>query len=140
MLPIFIVGISCTLLGGFIILTALERRHGRVLGTIRSAMDKRVAYVVYIIRHIDWSSFVKHLITTVGERILHDTAHVSLVLVRSIERFLTRAVRSLRERRAGHTPRTNTVSQVQLGYRKARIFFRSQILRKKNKDDTIGGS
>lgn len=105
MLPLIIVGISCALLGGFIILTALERRHGRLFGEARKKLDRWVGRVTYIARHVDWSSFVKDIVHSSVERVVHDIAHASLKLVRFLERLLTRLVRSLRERRVGQVTR-----------------------------------
>ena len=140
MLPLTIVGISCALLGGFIILTALERRHGRLFGEVRAKLDRWVGRATYIARHVDWSSFVKDMVHSSVERVVHDIAHASLVLVRSIERLLTRLVRSLRERRGGFVRQAEGESYGKRWLNKARSFVRLHILHRKNKDDTMGGS
>lgn len=64
-------------------------------------LDKRVARVSFIIAHVDWSAFAKHLVRSNTERALHDVAHGSLIVVRFIERTLTGVVRAMRERRSG---------------------------------------
>ncbi len=100
MLPIYIVGISCLLLGGFIIVTYVERKRGRLFGSFRKRFDGYVARMSFLVRHIDWSSFVKHQLQTTVEKVLHDTAHAVLMFIRLLERWLTRAVRKLREKRS----------------------------------------
>jgi hypothetical protein len=100
LLPIYIVGISCFLLGGFIIVTFVERKQGRLFGASRRRLDAYVARMSFIVRHIDWSSFVKHQLQTTIEKILHDIAHAVLMVIRLLERWLTRAVRKLREKRS----------------------------------------
>ncbi|MBP7741063.1 MAG: hypothetical protein KA104_00025 [Candidatus Pacebacteria bacterium] len=101
MLLIILVALSLTLFGGFLLLTAFETGRGRVGGSVRTRFDKHAARVAFIISHVDWSAFVKHLIRASAERIAHDVAHTSLLVIRFLERMLTRLVRALRERRAG---------------------------------------
>lgn len=101
MLLIILVALSLTLFGGFLLLTAFETGRGRVGGSVRTRLDKHAARVAFIISHVDWSAFVKHLIRASAERIAHDVAHTSLLVIRFLERMLTRLVRALRERRAG---------------------------------------
>ena len=100
MLPIYIVGISCLLLGGFIIGTYVEQKQGRLFGAFRTRLDAHVARMSFIVRHIDWSSFVKHQLQVTVEKVLHDVAHAILMVIRFLERWLTRAVRTLREKRS----------------------------------------
>lgn len=140
MLLIYIVGISCVLLGGFIILTAFERRHGRLFGATRKRLDRWVGRVTYIARHVDWSAFIKDIVHSTVERVVHDIAHASLKLVRFIERLLTRLVRSLRERRSGFVRQAEGAPQGKRWLARARSFVRLHILHRKNKDDTMGGS
>lgn len=81
-------------------LVAFENKRGlRVAGALRNRLDKKVARAVFVARHVDWGAFIKHLVGTVFERVLHDVAHFFLQIVRITERLLTRAVKSLRERR-----------------------------------------
>lgn len=98
---ILLVGISLTLFGGFLLLTAIESRTGRIGGTLRVRFDKLAHRLDFIIRHVDWSALTKHLLRTGFERVLHDIVHATLVAVRFVERTLTRTVRALRERRTG---------------------------------------
>lgn len=87
-------------LGGFLILVMVERRAGvRMLASWRRALDVRARRAAFILAHVDWAAFSQHLVRTAIERVLHDTAHSILRLVRTIERILTRAVKRLRERR-----------------------------------------
>lgn len=102
MILAFIVGSALILLGGFLVLTALERKRGaRVFQSLRAKLDKQVGRVVFIITHVDWSAFIKHVVRTASERVAHDVVHGTLVAVRFLERLLTRAVRALRERQSG---------------------------------------
>ncbi len=98
---ILLVGISLTLFGGFLLLTAIEARTGRMGGSLRVRFDSFAHRIDFIIRHVDWSALTRHLVRTGIERVLHDLVHATLVAVRFVERTLTRAVRALRERRAG---------------------------------------
>lgn len=82
---------------GFLGLTALESRRGaRVLAPLRSTLDAKMARVENALQHVDFSAFLWHLARDVGSRIVHDVAHVILIIVRSLERGLTRIVRYLR--------------------------------------------
>jgi len=97
---IILIAVSLILLGGFMLLTAFEHsRKLRVAGALRNRLDAKVARAAFVIRHVDWGAFVKHLAVTAFERAAHDLAHAVLVLVRSLERALTRAVKYLRARR-----------------------------------------
>lgn len=105
MLYLILIAVSLILLGGFLMLTAFERGRGlRIAGAWRNRFDKQVARASFIMRHVDWGAFVKHLMETVTERVLHDVAHAVLRIVRRTERLLTRTVKSLRERRGLRTP------------------------------------
>ncbi len=98
---LILLGLALILFGAFLLLTAVEAKYGRVGGTVRSRMDRHVARAAFIAGHIDWGGFVKHVVQTSAERIAHDTAHTVLQATRAVERLLTQAVRSLRERRLG---------------------------------------
>jgi hypothetical protein len=85
-----------------LLLTAFEMRSGsRLAEPLRRKLDARIARLAFIAAHIDWSAFIKHVVRSTIDRVAHDSAHASLVMVRFVERVLTRAVRSLRERRVG---------------------------------------
>ena len=100
MINLILIGVTAALLGGFLLLAALERgREVRVLGAWRSALDKKVSRAAFVATHVDWGAFARHLAGTATERVLHDIAHSILQMVRMTERLLTRAVKNLRERR-----------------------------------------
>lgn len=96
------IAVASILFGSFLLLTAFENRAGaRVLEPLRRRLDRWVTRLTFIATHVDWSAFIKHVVRTFMERAAHDVAHASLMLVRFVERMLTKAVRSLRERRVG---------------------------------------
>lgn len=102
---LILIAVSLMLLGGFLMLAAFERSRGlRIAGDFRNRLDKRIARLSFIARHVDWGAFVKHLAGTIFERVLHDVAHAVLRVVRITERLLTRMVKSLRERRGIGAP------------------------------------
>lgn len=98
---IILVGVFLTLCGAFLVLTLIESRYGRVGGTLRAGLDRFAGRAEFIAKHVDWSALIKHLVRTSLERVLHDSVHGSLMMVRFLERSLTRMVRFLRERRSG---------------------------------------
>ncbi len=105
MIYAILIGIAALLLGGFLMLAAFERNRGlRVAGAVRNKLDKRVARLAFVATHVDWGAFLRHLTGTALERVLHDIAHGILQFVRISERFLTRTVRTLRERRGIESP------------------------------------
>ncbi|HEY0948539.1 MAG TPA: hypothetical protein VGE53_03630 [Candidatus Paceibacterota bacterium] len=100
MIYLIFIGVSALLLGGFFLLIAVERNSGnRVLGSFRAKLDRKVSRTAFIATHVDWGAFARHLAGTALERVLHDIAHTILQMVRATERILTRAVKTLRERR-----------------------------------------
>ncbi len=100
MLYFILIGISLILFGGFLVLTAFEQGRGlRVAGKLRNRLDAKVARLLFIIAHVDWPAFTRHLVGSTLARIAHDVTHATLVFVRSLERLLTQTVRQLRERR-----------------------------------------
>ncbi len=101
MLFVIFIGTALILFGGFLLLTAYERRHARVFDAMRRKLDRVIFRLTFIVTHVDWSGFSKHMVRTSLERIAHDLAHGALQVVRFLERTLTRTVRFLRERRAG---------------------------------------
>jgi plasmid replication initiation protein len=91
--------VSLALLTGFLSLTYFETGKGfRLFGGSRRRLDRRVGQAAFIIQHVDLGGFVRDTVRAAGERALHDIAHASLLLVRFIERLLTRFVRRLRGR------------------------------------------
>lgn len=91
--------VSLILIIGFLSLTSFEAARGvRLLGGLRRRLDRKVGQASFIIAHVDLGSFVRDAVRDGIERVLHDIAHASLVVVRFIERVLTRFVRKLRGR------------------------------------------
>jgi hypothetical protein len=91
---------SLALFVGFVVLTIVETRFRfRVLGGARVHFDQFSNRLFIIVRHVNWSEFVSHLVRSFVARAAHDTAYASLALVRFAERQLTRTVRYLRNRR-----------------------------------------
>jgi hypothetical protein len=102
MLPYIIaILIPLALLVLFMNLVSYEERRGSrlILAGSRYELDRKAARVFFIIRHVDWGAFVNDLLRSSTERLLHDIAHGSLIVVRALERALTRTVRTLRARR-----------------------------------------
>ncbi len=92
--------VSFLLLGAFLALTRYETTHGvRFFGSARSRFDSEVEKAAFIVRHVDWSAALAHLVRTATARIVHDVAHTTLIVVRIIERLLTRVVKYLRTSR-----------------------------------------
>ena len=86
---------------GFLALTLQEEKRGRrYFANARQDLDDRVAHIEFIVTHVDFAAFVRDTARETAERIAHDVAHLVLQAVRWTERQLTRAVRTLRERRA----------------------------------------
>jgi len=97
---LFAILVSFLLLGGFLALTRYETAHGvRFLGGARSRFDAQVEKAAFVVRHVDWSAVLAHLVRTATARIVHDLAHATLIVVRIVERVLTRVVKYLRTRR-----------------------------------------
>ncbi len=89
--------ISFTLLGGFVVLTQYETSRGmRVFAPYREKLDARVRHVEFIFKHVDLAGFLRAEVQHFATRAGHDVVHLSLQLVRVLERLLTRAVRYLR--------------------------------------------
>ncbi len=120
--------ISLALFGAFLLLTAFERMLGkRLLAGGRSVLDSRVSRASFVLRHVDWIAFLKHASTVIFERVAHDLAHGALLIIRLLERLLTRTVRTLRERQLGASPVKPTEKKSLL--EKARNSFRRALNR-----------
>lgn len=100
---LFLIVLSIALFSSFLILASYETSRGtRFLAGPRARLDARVARAAFIIRHVDWSAWLRDLVQSGSARLMHDVAEGTLSLVRIIERMLTRTVRYLREQR--HAP------------------------------------
>jgi hypothetical protein len=111
---------SIALFAAFLGVTVVEARTGtRYFATTRTKLDRRVAHIAFIIEHVNWTEFSAHLVWSFIARVVHDIAHVSLIVVRFVERQLTAVVRYLRDRRpnllAPKPSRTPVLKQV-VGY------------------------
>lgn len=96
---------SIVLFVGFLFLTRAEERRGvRYFPSTRDALDARVSTMSVQALNTDIGETTASFLRRVGHRILHDVAHISLLAVRWVERTLTRAVRSLRAKRAQQAP------------------------------------
>ena len=82
---------------GFYILTRQEAQKGvRYFAPRRAALDVQVGRIEFILTHVDFNSFAREEGRRLFGLVSHALAHLSLQLVRSVERLLTRAVRHLR--------------------------------------------
>jgi hypothetical protein len=101
---LIIILVLLLLLSCFVAWSWLETAKGfRLLSGPRSRLDRQVSRTSYVIRHIDWAAFFAHLARSSAERIAHDLVHTTLLVVRAVERMLTRNIRTLRERVAAST-------------------------------------
>ncbi len=90
--------VVASLLGGFLFLTAVEKKRGtRVLQATRARLDVYVGDAVHAFRKLHAGEFTKRL-KVVGAYIVHEFAHAVLIGVRALERTLTQTVRTLRTR------------------------------------------
>jgi hypothetical protein len=94
------IALSFLFLGGFLALVRYETGHGtRYFADVRGRMDSRVAKAAFVVRHVDWSAVIAHAVRSASARVVHDVAHATLIIVRILERLLTRIVRYLRTSR-----------------------------------------
>lgn len=95
--------ISGSILLGFVLILAIERGRGvRFFPITRKRLDARVARLFYIVEHVDWGAFFSHVLKLTIDKIAHDIVHGTLIVIRGIEKYLTKAIRLLRSRLAGH--------------------------------------
>jgi hypothetical protein len=92
---------ALVLLIGFFALTWYETEHGvRLYGPLRTRLDRNVERIEFILGHVDLGAFLRDEIHHFARRIGHDSVHLSLIVVRAIERLLTRLVRYFHMRQA----------------------------------------
>lgn len=85
------------LLAGFFALSGYETRRGtRAFARERARLDESVEHVEFILKHVDFGSFLREEMRRISRCIAHDIAHFSLQAVRAVERLLTHLVRYLR--------------------------------------------
>lgn len=96
---LIVIIISGVLFFGFLLLTYAEAKSGRrMFAGAREVLDKQVEDVAGVVRRADFGAFFFHGARAVFEYLAHALAHGFLFVVRAVERFLTRTVKSLRER------------------------------------------
>jgi hypothetical protein len=89
--------ISLALLIGFFALTSYEARRGsRVYAGGRARLDASIERAEFILTHVNLGVFLRDEIRHLAGRMGHDLIHTTLVVVRAVERLLTRLVRRLR--------------------------------------------
>ena len=98
------------LLGAFFALTHYETRRGmRLFAPLRTRLDRDVERVEFVLTHVDLAAFLRDELRRVAHRIGHDIVHLSLQVVRAVERLLTRLIRYFHTRQAvDTTPREST--------------------------------
>ena len=104
----FVLG-TVTLLVGFVALTKYEAQHGvRFFASPREQLDAFTKRVEFIIENVDLAAFARDEVHHATNNIGHFFAHLSLQVVRSVERLLTRLVRHLRvQNEESISPREN---------------------------------
>lgn len=91
---------SLALLVGFGVVVSYEGHTGaRFFESRRGVLDAWVDRMTFIVTHIDFAAFVREEGKRLMARVGHDVAHLTLQLVRAVERLLTRVVRVLRVHR-----------------------------------------
>lgn len=89
--------ITLALLAGFSILTDYETRRGaRFCAAYRTRLDQNVERMEFIFEHVNFGEFLRDEMRHLVSRIGHDAVHFSLLLVRAVERLLTRLIKHLR--------------------------------------------
>ncbi|HEY4500711.1 MAG TPA: hypothetical protein VJI70_00355 [Candidatus Paceibacterota bacterium] len=89
--------VALVLLVGFFVLTSYEARRGsRFYAGHRERLDHTVERIEFIVANVNLGEFMRDEILHLASRIGHDIAHFSLLVVRAVERLLTRLVRRLR--------------------------------------------
>ena len=102
MAAIYAMLVADVLFVGFLLLTRLETgRGGRFMEVRRARLDHQARKIEFILQHVDWGALMRDTARTTLTAWAHEAATRSLMLVRSTERFLTRAVQALSTRRAG---------------------------------------
>lgn len=74
-----------------------EMRRGiRLYESKRMSLDRTVDRIVFITEHVNLAEFLRDEVRHLAGRIGHDIVHFSLIVVRIIERLLTKLMRRLR--------------------------------------------
>jgi hypothetical protein len=97
MLHLIFILVSLSLFTGFLFVTKTEAKRGtRYFAQERGVLDAEVERWADMVAHIDVATFVRTGLRALIARLAHDIAHGSLIVVRFVEKMLTRAVRALR--------------------------------------------
>ena len=104
--------VVAVLLVGFFMLTGMEERSGkRFFARSREKLDAQAEHVYDVAKHVDPGPLAFHALQAAVDYVVHEVAHVFLILVRGLERFLTRSVRSLRGRAEEGTDARTTLAE-----------------------------
>lgn len=135
MVYILFILLSLALLLGFLALTTVETRRGvRVFAPLRAKLDE-LAQASEELSRVDLAVFVLHLLRDATHRVLHDLAHLSLLLIRAIERELTRLVKHVRSNRTPIAPEMKEQSPV----KKAAWYVRKALQKSRETETTPAG-
>lgn len=86
--------IALGLVIGFFALTWYEAQQGvRFFEARRLRFDKNIESVKYVFSHVDFGAFLREEVRRISVHIGHEAVHLSLIVVRAVERLLTRLVR-----------------------------------------------
>ena len=115
--------LTIVLFSAFLFFARYEASRGqRFFADARGRLDASVLRTEFLLTHVDFESFLRDVIRTLAARITHDVAHLTLLLVRSVERLLTRLVRHLRTEHD-----INVSSETQRPFVKAMSDFKQQL-------------
>ncbi|HUQ30456.1 MAG TPA: hypothetical protein VM103_02975 [Candidatus Paceibacterota bacterium] len=88
---------TLALLGGFMAFTRFETTRGvRFFAAPRDRFDAQLNRIGFIIAHVDFAAWLRDEVRHIIERTGHAIAHLTLQVVRSVERLLTRVVKHFR--------------------------------------------
>lgn len=106
MIPLLVMLSTIGLFAGFLALTSYETARGsRIWSVKRTWLDRHVERMVFIYEHVDFAAFIREEVQNGVRQGAHMIVHLSLQLVRAIERMLTRVVRTFRVEEAQSVPR-----------------------------------
>ncbi|MCX6787426.1 MAG: hypothetical protein NTY93_02825 [Candidatus Kaiserbacteria bacterium] len=86
---------------GFLVLSDYEMRHGvRLFAHARARLDEHIERIEFILAHVDFGAFAREEMYRIAHLVAQEVAHLTLQIVRAVERLLTRLVRHLHTQRA----------------------------------------
>lgn len=106
--------VVAVLLGGFLFLTAVEKKSGRrMLAPLRARLDVYADGMTHHARKFDGKMLMNQF-RIIGAYIVHEFVHAVLIAVRALERLLTQTVRALRSHHSlKPTPHGETTGKVE---------------------------